>query len=212
MPSLQDLEEIRGSAQVGVATDIPVQTPGGDQNLIIDRQYKVLAVNKSNYIFDILDPVTAITDPSYPSAYLVKQSFSKLDDVNAILHCRFAMVPVSWITDYDSQSVTFPGILPSSLYAPNEFDFRSAASSIDTMVRRQHDYFYGNPTGIPVYDRFRPVDQFGNQVSVITDYTDPSADQYIAMVQGRQEITVKSIVKPWMGWIFERLTLYAIAQ
>ena len=69
-------------------------------------------------------------------------------------------------------------------------------------------YFLSNPGDIPVFNEFRPTDQYGTEVTQIDDNTIPSADEYIAMVQGLQEIIKQSTVRKWMGDIWVRETLY----
>jgi len=208
--SLRDLEEI-GSAEVGVAMGTSVQTPGGLSNLKIKRRYKVRANIAYQYLFQILNPSVRETDPTYPTAYLVRQALAPHDKANAMLECEFWMIPTLW-NEAKYQPVTFPGVLKSSLYPAPDFPFRGSNFTRATQARHQHQYFLGPINSIPTIPYFQPVDAFGNRTNIITDFTTPSADEYISYVYGRQELVMESVVLPVIGDIWDQRTLYAIAQ
>jgi hypothetical protein len=129
------------------------------------------------------------------------------------LLCVFAQIPSTWMTDATYETVTFPGVLPSSLYVTDEFEFRSGPTSFDTQVRKEHAYFLGPQSSIATFDRFKPVDAVtGLRVSTISDFTVPSSDEYISLVQSRGEIIVSSVVLRWKGDILDRVTKYALAK
>jgi hypothetical protein len=213
--SLNDLEEI-GSAEIGIGVQSAVQTPGGGTNLVIKRRFKVSTQVYTQYLFQILNPVSYIKDKKYNGAssttpaYLVKQWTEGLDKANADLFCMFAMVPSTY-NEYDSQTISLPGVQKSSLYDPSEFLFRNSSITKRTQVRIEHAYFLGNPQGIATYEEFNVMDSSGVRTNLVTDNTDPSADEYISMVNGSQEIVIESPVKPWMGDIWERRTVFALA-
>lgn len=211
MASLRDLQE-QGSAEIGVSMDNSPQTVGGATNLRITRRYKVRSNIADTYLFQIIDAAVRITDPTYPDAYLVKQSLGPRDEADAILTCVFCQIPTIWRTDGGTQPIVFPGVLPSSLMSPYDFKFRGSAGSIVTQTRWERQYFLGPLTAIPLVPLFQPVDQFNNRVSVLDDWTSPSSDEYVAMTTGRQEIVTECSANRWMGDIFERKTLYAIAK
>lgn len=210
MSSLRDLEE-QGSAEIGVALMPAQQTTGGLTNLLITRRYKVRSADVGNYLYQILNASVRITDPAFTDAYLVRQSVSGYDQSNGILTCQFAQIPQEWDEAFFN-AVTFPGVSPSSLYEPVDFPWRSGSVSFETQARYNHKYFLGPINSIPTVPKFAPVDMFGNRVSQIDDWTTPSADEYVGMIQSRQEICVSSVVLNWMGDIWDRRTLYAIAK
>jgi len=216
---LTDLEEI-GSAEAGLGVRPAIQTAGGATNLVFKRRFRVNANTYQNYLFPVLNLPNAaayIQDKKYNAlagltpAYLVGQDVEPFNEVDVALVCEFAMVPSSW-NEYNNMTVSFPGVAQSSLYAPDEALFRSSNLTERTQIRIYHQYFLGQPTGIPTYDLFNPVDQFGNRTNVIDDNSDPSADEYISMINGRQEIVKDSPVIPWKGDIWEVRTVFALAQ
>ena len=210
MASLRDLEE-QGSAEVGVSMQPAQQTTGGSTNLVITRRYKVRSSSATDYIFQILNASPRIMDPTFTDAYLIAQSIGPLDASNGILTCVFAQLPQTWDEAFYN-AVTFPGVDPSSLYSPYDFAFRSGAVSFTTQARYEHTYFLGPINAIPTRTKFKVVDTDGNQVSVVTDFTEPSSDEYISYVQGRQELVIESVVLPWRGDIWDRRSLLAIAK
>jgi hypothetical protein len=212
MAQLSDLEQV-GQQTSGDQLDPNIQTPGGQNDLVFTRTYKVNSNVVKNYTYQILDSNVRITDATISNAYLVHQRAVRLDEVNMHLICTFAQIPSTWQTDATYEAVTFPGVAPSSLYVPDEFEFRSGPTSFDTQVRKEHAYFLGPQSGIATFERFKPVDAMtGLRVSTITDFTVPSSDQYISLVQGRGEIVVSSVVMRWKGDIWDRTTKYALAK
>ena len=209
-----------GSAEAGNGIRVAIQTGGGANNLIIKRRYKVNANAYSQYLYQLLNPAggyiqdkkyNSSANPALTPAYLVDQEVEPLDKVNAVLVYTFAMLPTVY-NEYNFESITFPGVALSSLYEPNEFRFRTNSITLRTQVRRNHRFFLGNPTGIPTYDEFTVMNNQGMDTNVITDTTTPPADEYISMVNGRQEIVKDSSVIPWMGDIWECLTTFALAK
>jgi hypothetical protein len=201
-----------GASEPGDALDPNPQTLGGQTDLVFTRRFRVNGANAADYLFQILNPASAVVDSDITDAYLVNQRLQRINQVDQHLVCVFAQIPSRWSSDVSYQNVTFPGVDRSELYAPGEFEFRSSPTSISTQVRYDHEYFLGPIQGIATFPRFKPVDSQGLRVSTITDYTTPSADTYISMVNGRQEIVVESVVLPWKGNIFDRRTLYALAK
>lgn len=217
MPTYQlsDLERV-GDSQPGDATDPNPQTLGGQTDLVFSRTYKILGSSLANYLFQIksttVAPATRITDATITSAYLVAQKYKRIDEVNGHLICVFAQIPSTWSTDHQYQTIPFPGVQQSSLYTPYDFEFRPSAASFSTQIRYEHAYFLGPANGIATRPRFKPTNNQGYRTSVITDDTNPTADQYISMVNGRQELVIESVVLPWKGDIFVRRTLFALAK
>lgn len=212
MSSLRDLEQV-GQATAGDQLDPNPQTVGGLTDLVFTRTYKVRSSLLSNYLFQILSPNVRVMDATVTSAYLTAQRATRIDELDYHLVCVFAQKPSTWMSDASFETVTFPGVEESALYAANEFNFRSGPTSFNTLVRRQHDYFLGPIQGIATIPRFNPVDNAtGRRVAVITDNTTPSSDRWISMVGGRQEIVVDSVVTKFKGDIWSRITRYALAQ
>lgn len=186
-------------------------TIGGRNDWVFSRTYKVNGTEVENYLFKILDPAIRVTDDTVTNAYLVDQRASKLDENNVILTCVFAQIPSAW-TKSSYQTVTFPGVLPSSLYSPSDFAFRSSSYSKPTQCRHLYTYFLGPINTTATLPLFQPVDSDGNRVSVISDFTYPSADEYISLTASRGEIVVESIVENFMGDIWARRDLLAVAK
>lgn len=214
------LEEI-GSAEVGNGVKVAIQTGGGANNLIVNRRFKVNANEYTSFLYQLLNPAagyiqdkkynTSATNPTLSPAYLVDQVVEPLDQANAYLRYVFAMVPTAY-DEFNYETENFPGVAISSLYADTDFLFRSAPINRKTQIRRNHTWYLGNPTGIATYDEFEVINSQGLRTSVITDQTTPSADEYISMVNGRQEIVIDSAVRPWMGDIWECVTTFALAK
>lgn len=211
MPALRDLETV-GDAETGDTLDPNPQTVGGSTDIVFTRTYKVNNSVAASYLFQILDAPVRVMDDKYTDAYLVKQRLNRIDQVNSHLTCVFAQIPSTWQSDANYQAITMPGVDRSSLYAPTDFDFRGSPISISTQIRYEHAYFLGPISSIATRQRFRPVDADGVRVSVINDQTYPSANEYISMVNGRQELVMESIVLPWRGDIWDRRTLFALAK
>jgi hypothetical protein len=163
--------------------------------------------DQSYYLVPLINPT--FYDLVYTGAVIVDQKIEPLSENHA--ECElvrvFAEVPTPY-DEYIERAITFPAVAPSQLYAPADFYFRSAQVSRWTSGRMARAYFLSNPGDIPVFNEFRPTDQYGTEVTQIDDNTIPSADEYIAMVQGLQEIIKQSTVRKWMGDIWVRETLY----
>lgn len=203
--------ELVGSQTAGDALDLNPGTIGGLNDWAFSRTYKVRSSVLENYLFQILSPAVRVTDDTNPTAYLVKQRAVRLDEVNVHLICVFSMIPSQW-DESKYQPVTFPGVLPSTLYTPADFPFRSSSYTKTTQCRHNHQYFLGPINSIPTVPLFQPVDSDGNRVSVITDYTTPSSDEYISLVASRGEIVTESVVLPYRGDIWDLRTTFSIAK
>jgi hypothetical protein len=205
-----DLEAV-GSRVPGDALDPNRGTIGGRNDWVFSRTYKVNGTLIENYLFRILDPAIRVTDDTVTNAYLVDQRATKLDENNMTLTCVFAQIPTAW-NESKYQPASFPGVLPSTLYTPYDFPFRSSTYTKTSQCRHAHQYFLGPIWSIPTLPLFQPVDSDGNRVSVISDYTSPSADEYISLVSSRGEIILESVVLPWRGDIWDLRTTYAVAK
>lgn len=203
--------ELVGSQVAGDSLDTNPGTIGGLNDWVFSRTYKVRSSLLQNYLFQILNPLVRVTDDTNPTAYLVKQRAVRHDEVNVHLTCVFAMLPSAW-DESKYQPVTFPGVLPSTVYASSDFPFRASAYTKTTQCRHHHQYFLGPINAIPTVPVFQPVDQFGNRVSVISDWTTPSADEYIGLVNNRGEIVTESVVLPWKGDLWNLRSTYAVAK
>ncbi len=204
------LEEI-GEPVLGAGYQINLQVArGGLSDRTVTRQYKCRVADVNDYTVNILAPT--LYDTKYPLAVIVDQRFAPKDKVDGVLTRVFAEVPSEW-NDPDDRVIPFPGVALSSLYAPGDFAFRSAQSSLRTDVRINHVYFLtADQRSIPRYPKFKVFDYSGLQTSVVTDYTTPTADEYIALVAGQQEIVIDCQIVSWRGAIFDRQTTFAAAQ
>lgn len=206
-----ELEEV-GPPIIGLSFKLNRQVAApGTNNRTIARRYKMRLADLEYYTVPIINPT--LRDAVYPLAIIIDQDVERIGDnkTDAYLLRTFAEIPTEWDEAFD-EVATFPGVLPSNLYAPGEFQFRSGPSSIRTSIRINRRYFLSNPAAYPRIPKFQAVDSDGRATSVISDYTTPSADEYISMVLGRQEIAVSSIVKPWRGDIHFRETVFAEAK
>jgi hypothetical protein len=203
------LEEV-GEPIVGDVFDWNKQVTG-ENNRAIRRRYKMRLVDLPFYTVDVLNPT--LYDVKYPAAVITGQSIERIpgNTTDAFLIREFAEVPTTW-DDYLDQVVTFPGVEKSSLYTPPDFPFRGSPTSQASQIRRNRAYFLTPQRGIAAFPKFQPKDDEGNVVSIITDDTIPSADEYIAKVLGRQEIVVSSHVQEWRGAIQVRVTDFALAK
>lgn len=212
---LSDLEEV-GARFTGDQLDPNPQSIGGQTDLVFTRTFKVSAVNAPNYLYQIRStfsaPATRVMDAKIPTAYLVAQRLVAVNDADMHLVCVFAQLPSTWYTDASYQNVPFPGVLQSSLYTPYDFEFRASALTLSTQTRYEHTYFLGPQNAIAPRPRFKVFDVHGYRTSVIDDNTNPSADEYIGLVNARQEIVIESVVLPWKGDIYDRRTLFALAK
>jgi hypothetical protein len=211
MPNFQLLEPV-GDAVQGDQINLTPQTPGGASDMTFTRTFRVNSQDLPTYLVQIIDAPTPIVDYQYPNAYLVQQQARRHNDIDVHLLCVFAQVPSPWAEDGGYAVETFPGVARSSLYPPDGFPWRNSSSSFETQIRREHSYQLGSLSGCATFPRFAPVDAHGNRVSVLTDYTSPSVDTWIAMVYGRQEIVVSSTASRWRGPIWEIITRYAVCQ
>lgn len=204
------LEQV-GEQMAGDSLDFNPGTVGGQNDYVFTRTYKVNSNNVQAFLYQILNPAVRVTDATIPNAYLVKQRASKVDEVNMHLSCVFAQIPSSW-DDFKDVPASFPGVLPSTLYTPYDFPYRSSTYTKESKCRYNFQYFLGPPRTIPTVPLFQPVDSDGNRVSVISDFTTPSADTYISLVGNRGEIVLHSTVNKWKGDIWELKTTYAEAK
>lgn len=206
-----DLEPV-GEAIIGQSfrTNFQVSV-GGNNNRVITRRFKMKIADADYYQQALISPT--LYDETYPLAVIIDQAVEKIpgNKVDAFLDRIFAEVPTEW-NQPDDRVITFPGVARSSLYALAEFDFRTSQVSLRTDIRENHKYFLGDPKGIPRYPRFRVYDAYGVETTLITDFTTPSVDEYVAMVAGGQEIVIDSKVVPWRGWIQCLKTTFAKAK
>lgn len=201
-----------GEVELGQSFAVNFQVAaGGNGNRIVTRRFKMRVEDHDYYTLAIINPTAY--DDFYTSAVIVEQGVTPLqgERVKCVLTRIFAEVPTEW-NQPDDRFITFPGVARSSLYALNEFAFRGAQTSYRTDVRINRRYFLGDPKGIPRFNRFKVFDAYGLETTVITDYTTPTVDEYIAMVTGSQEIVIDSKVVPWRGWIQCLETTYAKAK
>jgi hypothetical protein len=198
------------SISFGIKADSDVG-PSRPNNRIITVDYEMRTEDASHYIENIENPT--LYHQIFTSALIVGQSVqARADDkTTCILTREFAEVPFEW-NERVERVETFYGVAATQLYAPGEFFFRNQMVSIRTDCRVNRRYFISTG-GVPGrFEPFRPVDQDGSAVSVMSDYTTPSADEYIAMVLGRQEIVVSSAFRRWKGAIHVLETVYAQAK
>lgn len=206
------LEEI-GEPVLGAGFRLNVQVPGtGLADRTVTRRYKVRVSDVAHYTQNLLAPT--LWDSEYPLAVIVDQSFAPKPEnkVDGILTRVFSEVPTEW-NDSSDRTVTFPGVALSSLYAPGDFAFRPAQITLPTDVRVNRVYFLtADESSIPRIPLFKVFDSSGLQTSIITDFTTPSVDQWIASVAGQSEIVTLCRVSRWRGAIFCRETLFAQCQ
>lgn len=205
-----DLEAV-GSRVPGDSLNPNRGTIGGRNSWVFTRTFKVNGTLVQNYLFQILNPSVRVTDDTVTNAYLVDQKAVKLDDVDVHLICVFAQVPNAW-DESSYKPASFPGVLPSTLYTAYDFPFRPSTYTKTSQCRHAHQYFLGPIWSIPTFPLFQPVDGDGNRVSIISDYTYPSSDEYISLVASRGEIILESVVLPWHGDIWDLRTTYAVAK
>jgi hypothetical protein len=203
------LQEI-GVPRIGDGIELGPQSSGTD-NRIITRKYRMAAEDSASYLVSLINPT--LYDSVYTGAVIVKQRIEAIPDNHseALLIRVFAELPTPY-DEYIERAVTFPAVAPSNLYTPQDFYFRNTEVSRWASGRLARAYFLSNPKDIAIYPLFRPTDQDGVEVTMIDDNTIPTADEYIALVQGKQEIIKESTVKLWMGDIWVRETLYVNPQ
>lgn len=188
--------------------EVPATVPN---NRVIRRVAEIRVEDVPHYIVPIESPT--LYDDVFTNAVIVGQSIEEKagDRTVCYLHRVFAEIPKEWDETVE-RAETFFGVAKSMLYAPGDFAFRNSVISLRTRCRISRRYFLGNPGRIVESARFQPVDNDGVAVNVITDDTVPSSDEYIAMVNGRQEIVLSSISKQWMGDIHFLETIYSPAK
>lgn len=180
-------------------------------NRLIVQDYEMRVEDQATYIVSLDTPT--VYHPVFTNAVIVDQSISRKGDdkTTCILRRVFAEVPLESDDDIESAE-TFFGVAQSMLYAPAEFIFRNGLISLRTRVRLNRRYYLTTADKLVELKRFQPTDSDGVAVNVITDFTIPSADEYVAMVLGRQEIVLSSVVKQWRGAINVLETVYAEAK
>lgn len=205
-----------GPPSIGRSISFGIQSsssvPNGTRNnRIITQDYEMRVEDQADYIVSLETPT--VYHPVFTNAVIVDQSISarENDRTTAILRRVFAEVPLEWNEDIERVE-TFPGVAQSMLYAPAEFVFRNAVANFRTSVRINRRYFLSTADKLVPLTPFQPVNSDGVAVSVITDYTTPSADEYVAMALGRQEIVLSSVPRRWMGAIHVLETIYARAK
>lgn len=210
MGTFTALEQV-GSLVTGDALDLNPGTVGGLNDFAFSRTYKVNTNVIQNYLFQILNPSIRVADDTIQSAYLVKQRSHKIDEVNHHLICVFSQIPSPW-NESKYQPVPFPGVQVSSLYTAFDFPFRNSTFTKSSQCRHFWQYFLGPINSIPTVPLFQPVDSDGNRTNLITDWTSPSTDEYVSLVNSRGEIVTESVVLPFKGDIWGLRTTYAIAK
>lgn len=210
--AVTSLEEI-GEPILGAGYRLNQQVPaGGNFDRTVERHYKVRTTDVGNYTVNILAPT--LYDVQYPLAVIVEQRFVPKPEnkVDGTLIRIFSETPSEY-DDSGDRTITFPGVALSALYAPGDFAFRPAQVTLPADIRLNRVYFLTNDeSSIPRYEKFKVFTADGLQTSVVTDFTTPSADEYIALAAGRQEIVDYCRVSRWRGAIFVRETLFTPAQ
>ncbi|MDP1581209.1 MAG: hypothetical protein Q8M02_13120 [Candidatus Didemnitutus sp.] len=186
-------------------------SPTQRNNRIITRDYEMRVEDQAEYIVALENPTTL--DPVFTNAVIVAQSVREKAGDNTVCYLRrvFAEVPQEW-DEFIDRVETFPGVALSALYAPAEFYFRNSQTTLRSRCRLNRRYSLGHPEAILEHKKFQAFDADGVATSVINDYTTPSADEYIAMVYGRNELVMWSVPRKWMGDIYVLETLYAQAK
>jgi len=211
MPNFKLLEQV-GDAVQGDQINLTPQAVGGASDMTFTRTFRVNSQDLPSYLVQIIDAPNPVVDFQYTNAYLVQQQARRINQIDVHLLCVYAQVPSPWSEDGGYAVETFPGVVRSNLYQADGFPWRSSTSSFETQIRNEHSYQLGTLSGCATYPRFAPVDQQGYRVSVLTDYTSPSVDEWISMVYGQQEIVVSSTARRWRGPIWEVITRYAQAK
>lgn len=91
---------------------------------------------------------------------------------------------------------------------------RSQPKTITVTARVQHEYAYSTSpdTNFPPAQQFRPVDTAGEDVTVLTTTTIPTANVYQTLVQSYALLCADSRVERWAGNIYHRRTRWVPAQ
>ena len=203
-----------GDAQIGVKFETGIQT-NGSSDFIITRQYAISSANTAASIKTLMPP--AINDPIFDGtggtqkAYLVDQEVTPNGLDGAVLTRTFAMLPTH-LDEWDEMVIRFPGVNRGPFQLDEGFAFRSEPISEAVPVRMCRDFFLSNPQRICLPDEFRPVDENGNRVTVLTEDTVPTADEYIGFVNSGKYLNDRVSIHRWQGDIWERRIVQFRAQ
>jgi hypothetical protein len=200
------LETELGDTQIGVSFDTGIQT-NGSSDFIIQRQYSISSANVASSIKKLIPP--EINDPVFDGtggtqkAYIVDQEVKPNGKDGAVLTRTFAMLP-SHLEEWDDMVIRFPGVERGPFQLDEFFAFRSEPYSEAVPVRICRDFYLSNPQRICRPSEFRPVDKNGNRVSVLTEDTVPTADEYIGYVNSGKYLNDRVSIHRWQGDIWER--------
>jgi hypothetical protein len=195
-----------GDPLIGVEFETGIQTDGSS-DFIITREYAISSANTASSIKQLLPP--SITDPVFDGtggtqkAYIVDQEVKPNGLEGATLKRTFAMVP-SKVDEWDEMVVRFPGVDRGPFQLDEGFAFRSEPYSEAVPVRICRDFYLSNPQRICLPSEFRPVDNSGNRVDVLTQDTVPTADEYIGYVNSGKYLNDRVSILRWQGDIWER--------
>ena len=195
-----------GDSQIGVEFETGIQTDGSS-DFIITRKYAISSANTASSIKKLLPP--EINDPVFDGtggtqkAYIVDQEVKPNGLDGAELTRTFAMVP-SKLDEWDEMVVRFPGVNRGPFQLDEGFAFRSQPYSEAVPVRMCREFFLSNPQRICRPSEFRPVDENGNRVTVLTADTVPTADEYIGYVNSGTYLNDRVSIHRWQGDIWER--------
>jgi hypothetical protein len=200
------LETELGDTQIGVSFDTGIQT-NGSSDFIIQRQYSISSANVASSIKKLIPP--EINDPVFDGtggtqkAYIVDQEVKPNGKDGAVLTRTFAMLP-SHLEEWDEMVIRFPGVERGPFQLDEFFSFRSEPYSEAVPIRICRDFYLSNPQRICRPSEFRPVDKNGNRVSVLTEDTVPTADEYIGYVNSGKYLNDRVSIHRWQGDIWER--------
>ena len=203
-----------GDAQIGVKFETGIQT-NGSSDFIITRQYAISSANTAASIKTLMPP--EINDPIFngtagtQKAHLVDQEVSPNGLDGAVLTRTFAMIPTR-IDEWDEMVIRFPAVDRGPFQLDEGFAFRSQPYSESVPVRMCREFFLSNPQRICRPDEFRPVDENGNRVSILTADTVPTADEYIGYVNSGTYLNDRVTILRWQGDIWERRTVQFKAE
>lgn len=195
-----------GDAQIGVNFYTGIQTDGSS-DFIIERQYSISSANVASSIKKLIPP--EINDPVFDGtggtqkAHIVDQEVKPNGKDGAVLTRTFAMLPTH-LDEWDEMVIRFPGVDRGPFQLDEGFAFRSQPYSEAVPVRICRDFFLSNPQRICRPAEFRPVDENGNRVTVLTADTVPTADEYIGYVNSGKYLNDRVSIHRWQGDIWER--------
>ena len=195
-----------GDAQIGVNFSTGIQTDGSS-DFIIERQYSISSANVASSIKKLIPP--EINDPVFDGtggtqkAHIVDQEVKPNGKDGAVLTRTFAMLPTH-LDEWDEMVIRFPGVDRGPFQLDEGFAFRSQPYSEAVPVRICRDFFLSNPQRICRPAEFRPVDENGNRVTVLTANTVPTADEYIGYVNSGKYLNDRVSIHRWQGDIWER--------